>query len=344
MKIKYGKIIALTTLLLAHSATADEVITTDGARLVGNIKLIDKGTIHLETSYAGTLKISQEQVASFSTEQPRVVRLESGTIMSGPVESSGNGKLKITSEDGVLETNTAQVAATWVPGAEDPQVLRNRREWRYDASLDLTGRSGNVDKFRLGTSLNAELKGPNDTLAFFFEYEQAEEEGFKTEDRAGGGASYESFFSKILGWYGRTELETDRIDNIKFRSTTAGGLSYRLINKDRQSLIARSGVGYRYTAFTNNAADESSPTVDFGLAHRYEFENLFVMKNDLTYVPAIDDYTNYRVVHDSGFEIPIGSGENWKLRMGVTNEYESESTTDEKLDTRYYTRMIYSWR
>jgi len=344
MKPNYGKILALVTLLFAQSATADEVITTDGARLVGNITLIDKGTIHLDTSYAGSLKIAQEQVASFSTEEPRVVRLESGTIMAGPVQSSGNGKLKISSEDGVLETSTAKVAASWNPGAEDPEVKRNRREWRYDASLDLTGRDGNTDKFRIGAGLDAVLKGPNDTLAFFFEYEQAEEEDLKTEDRAAGGASYESFFSKILGWYARTELETDRIDSVKFRSTSAGGLSYRLINKDKQSLVARSGLGYRYTAFTDNTDDESSPTIDFGLAHRYEYKDMFVMENDLTFVPAIDDFSNFRVVHDSGIEIPIGSGENWKLRMGIKNEYESETAAEEKLDTSYYTRMIYSWR
>ena len=115
MKLKYACILALFSLLLAHSVSADEVITIDGARLVGNITLIDTGTIHLDTSYAGTLKIAQEQVASFSTELPRVVRLESGTVMAGPIESSTNGKLKIKSEDGVLETNTTKVAATWSP-------------------------------------------------------------------------------------------------------------------------------------------------------------------------------------------------------------------------------------
>lgn len=344
MKLIQGSLFALVSLLFAPIGLADEVITTDGATLVGTITLIDKGSIHLDTSYAGTLKISQEQVASFSTEEARVVRLQSGTVMAGPIESSENGKLKITSEDGVLETNITKVAATWAPGTEDPEVARNRREWRYDASLDLTGRDGNVDKFRLGTNLNAELKGPNDTLAFFFEYEQAEEETVKTEDRAAGGASYESFFSKVLGWYTRTELETDNIDNIKLRSTSAGGLSYRLINKDKQSLVARSGMGYRYTAFDDDSEHESSPTIDFGLAHQYSFKNFLVMENDLTLVPAIDDFSNYRVVHDSGVEIPIGMGDNWKLRMGIMNEYESESTTDERLDTRYYTRMIYSWR
>lgn len=332
------------TLISSCLICADTVVTKDGATLTGTITLIDKGTIHLETSYAGTLKIRQEQVASFSTDEPVVVRLESGTVMSGPVEASGDGKLKITSEDGVLETSTAKVAAGWGPGAEDPEVKRNRREWRYDASFDLTGRQGNADRVALATGLNARLKGPNDELAFFFRYEQAEEEETKTDDRAIGGASYESFFSKILGWYARTELETDRIDDIKFRSTSAGGLSYRLINKDKQNLVLRSGLGYRYTAFTTDIEDESSPTIDFGLAHDYEFKNLFVMANDLTYEPSIDDFGNYRIVHDSGIEVPLGSSQNWKIRMGVRNEYQSVTTAEEKLDTSYYTRMIYSWR
>ncbi|MFP4156285.1 MAG: YdiY family protein [Opitutales bacterium] len=323
---------------------ADVVITKDGSRLTGEITLIDKGAIHLKTAYAGALKISQDQVDSFETESPVTVRLQSGTIMSGPVESSTGGKLKISSEDGVLETNTSKIAASWSPGSEDPAVVRNRREWRYDASVDLAGKSGNVDKFGVGIGLDAELKGPNDALAFFFDYEQAEEENNKTADRAAGGASYESFFSKIFGWYARTELEMDNIQNIKFRSTTGGGLSYRLMNTDRQSLVLRSGLGYRYTGFDDNSADESSATLDFGLAHRYEFKDLFVMRNDLTYVPSVDDFTNYRFVHDTGIEVPIGSSQNWKLRFGINNEYLSETTADEKLDTSYYTRMIYSWR
>ncbi|MFW6217793.1 MAG: DUF481 domain-containing protein [Verrucomicrobiota bacterium] len=216
-----NSLIALALTLTAAHAPADTVLTTDGARLTGTITLIDKGTIHLDTPYAGSLKIDQEQVASFETKEPVFVRLQSGTVMSGPVQSSGNGKLKIRSQDGVLETDTARVTASWSPDAEDPEVVRNRREWRYDASLDLTGRSGNTDKFAFGAGLNAQLKGPDDTLAFFFEYEQADTEGEKTEDRTAGGASYESFFSRIVGWYARTELEQDRIDAMLRRAMKA---------------------------------------------------------------------------------------------------------------------------
>ncbi|NBB80618.1 MAG: DUF481 domain-containing protein [Verrucomicrobia bacterium] len=339
---KYLPILLLP--LFAYSAAfADRVRTVDGAELTGTITLIDKGVIHLDTSYAGTLKIKQDQVASFESDEPRVVRLASGTVMAGPISSDGQNTLRIRSEDGVLETDTAKVTTAWSPDSEDPEVVRNRRAWRYQASVDLNGRDGNTERFAFGSNLRAELKGPNDTLALFFNYEQAEEDDNKTEDRIAGGASYESFFSPIFGWYVRTELEADRIDNISLRSTNAGGLSYRLINKDHQSLIARSGLGYRFTSFTDNAEDESSATLDFGLAHTYRYNEIFKMQNELTYVPAIDDFGNYRVVHDSGVEVPVGSSENWKLRFGIRNEYLSETSAEEKLDTSYYSRMIYSW-
>ena len=335
--------IVLASLLTSTLASADVVRTLDGAQLTGTITLIDQGVIHLDTTYAGTLKIKQEQVESFASDQPRVVRLASGTVMAGPIASDSQGNILIQSDDGVLETSPAKVAAAWTPGAEDPESIRNRREWRYEASVVLTGKSGNTEKYRLGTSFDAVLKGPNDALAFFFEYEQAEDEGNKTEDRMAGGGSYESFFSEVLVWYVRTELETDPIDNIDLRASTGAGLSYRLIKKDHQTLVARTGLGYRYTAFDDHSEAESSATLDFGLAHSYRFGEYFKMKNDLTFVPATDDFANYRIVHDSGVEIPVGSGENWKLRMGIKNEYESESTAEKKLDTSYYTKMIYSW-
>lgn len=340
-----SRLINISTLVLIGSlASADVVRTTDGAQLTGTITLIDKGIIHLDTAYAGTLKIKQDQVESFQSDEPRVLRLDSGTVMAVSIEGGSDGTIRIQSEDGVLETSTAKVAAAWAPGSVDPEIERNTRKWRYNASFDLTGKSGNTDKYRIGSSLRAELKGPNDTLAFFFEYEQAEENDNKTEDNIAGGASYESFFSEILGWYVRTELESDRIEDVKLRSSSAAGLSYRLINKEHQTLIARTGIGYRYTAYdSEDRNDDSSATLDFGLSHMYQFSNKFKMKNDLTYSPAIDDFRNYRVVHDSGLEIPVGSGDNWKVRMGIKNDYDSNTSADEKLDTSYYTRMIYSW-
>jgi putative salt-induced outer membrane protein YdiY len=348
MKQKLLTIGAILT--LTFPTMADVVITHDGARLTGQISLIDAGLIHLETAYAGMLEIKQEEVASFETDEPVFVRLASGTTMSGPVQSSGNGTLKIQSEDGTLETDMTRVAASWSPMEEDPQIVQLRakeealrRQWKFRGGIDMLGKSGNSEELSLGLNFKAKLKSPNDELAFYSEYEEREKNGEKTEDRLAGGISYESFFSEHLGWYVRTQLETDAIDRIDLRSTNGAGLSYRLINKEHQKLVARSGLGYRYTAYEDGKENESSPTLDFGLAHSYRLNRIFSMENDLSYVPSTDDFGQYRVVHDSGIEIPVGSGDNWKIRLGIKNEYESQPAAEKNLDSTYYTRMIYSW-
>lgn len=346
-KLRFG----LTALLaICTTALADVVITKDGARLTGNISRIDQGIIHLETAYAGTLEIKQDLVRSFDTETAMVVRLASGTTMAGAVQSSGDGKLKIQSEDGTLETDLGRVSASWSPGAEDPQVVAQRaqlaslkRKWKFKGGLDVLGKSGNSEELAIGAQFNAKLKSPNDELALFAEYEQREQEGNKTEDRMAGGLSYESFYSEHYGWYVRERLETDKIDNIEFRATTGAGISYRLINKENQSLQLRSGLGHRYTGYDNGNTNESSATLDFGLAHRYQHNKSFTIENNITYVPSLDDFGNYTIIHDSGIEIPVGSGNQWSIRMGIKNDYDSQPAAQKKLDTTYYTRMIYSW-
>ena len=336
--------------LIAGSLTADTVVTKDGAQLTGTITKIDAGMIYMNTDYAGTLEIDQSKVASFSTVNPVFVRLASGSTMSGPVELTGNGTLKIASEDGTLETDMDRVVASWGPDTEDPKLTKLRaskealqRKWKYQGGLDLLGQTGNNEEFTVGLNLEAKLKGPQDELAFFAEYENRETNGITAEDRIAGGVSYESFFSEHYGWYARTELEKDDADRIDFRSTSAVGASFRVINKDYQTLVLRSGLGYRNTTFSNATPNESSATLDFGLNHMYRHNDVFVMNNKLTFVPSIDDFAQYRIVHDSGIEVPVGSSQNWKMRFGIKNEFDSEPAANEKLDTTYYTRMIYAW-
>lgn len=326
-------------------ANADTVTTKDGSTLNGTITLIDKGAIHIDTKYAGKLILKQDEVATFETEAPVVVRLESGTKMAGPVSASSDGKLKIQSEDGVLETNTSKIAASWAPGDIDPEIDRNTRKWKYDLALNLSGKDGNTDKFHLGTELDVRLKGPDDELRFGFEYEQGDENDNKTDDRALGRIGYERFSKNNVGWYVHNALETDKISDIYMRSTTGAGASYRVINNDKQTLIARSGLGYRFTDFeTDDKDNDSSATFEAGLEHSYQYKELCYLENKLYYSPALDDFGNYRAIHDSSLKIPVGNGESFWIRMGIKNEYESETSAEEKLDTSYYTKLIYSWK
>lgn len=338
-----GSVILVCLCLAIATTRADVVRTKEGAELIGTITLIDQGRIHLETSYAGLLKIKQDRVETFEFTEPRVLRLKSGSVIAGSVRKPDDLTLRIVSEEGVLETSVSEVAAAWRPDDEDPEIVRNQRRWHGKSSFDLIGRSGGTDSFRVGATLEMDLKSPKDTLSFFFEYEEAEENGNKVDSNIEAGMSYESFFRKVHGWYLRSRFETDPIDDIQLRSTFGTGISYRILNAPHKRLVFRTGVGYRQTTYDSDIENESVTVLDLGLLHRYKYKNHFEMRNSLTAVPTSDDFSNYRLVQDSYVEMPIGREGNWKIRIGIKNEYENVAQEEEELDTGYYTKMVYSW-
>lgn len=345
----------LTTLLvigLIFSAwlSADMVITTDGSRLTGTIQKIDEGSVVLETDYAGTLTIAQEKVASIETDEPIFVRLQSGATLKGAVQRTGDNRLRLISPDGTLETDMQRVQNSWRPDATDPEIVRKEaeiarlsRRWIYEATFDMLGRSGNTSEFGMGSNFSANLKGPDDSLRFYGLYEYRERNNARTADRVVGGGEYENFPTKFYGWYLRSQLDTDRIRQIDLRSNSAGGASFRLINKEKQSLTTRAGIGYEYTSFTSNTPNSSEGVVDLGLNHRKQLNGIFLLRNRLVVTSAFDDFSDYRAVHESSLEFPIGTSRFWSVRTGITNEYESKPEAAKRLDTIYFTRMVLTW-
>ncbi|HKB91717.1 MAG TPA: hypothetical protein VKC60_14460, partial [Opitutaceae bacterium] len=70
---------------------ADTVETKDGSKLIGKITKIEDGVIQLDTTYAGTLKIKQDNVAGFSTDAPLNVAFKGGNTLVGKVDNTQTG-------------------------------------------------------------------------------------------------------------------------------------------------------------------------------------------------------------------------------------------------------------
>src|SRR3954469_25774013 len=71
-------LVAITSALFA-----DTVEIKNGARVIGKIGRIDAGTVEIDTTFAGTIKIKQSEVTSITTDAPVAVRLASGTRFDG---------------------------------------------------------------------------------------------------------------------------------------------------------------------------------------------------------------------------------------------------------------------
>lgn len=328
----------MALLIPLASSFGDVVETQDGARLVGTLKSIDGGKITLETAYAGTLEIDAAQVASFSTDNPVFLRLESGNTMSGVVQSNPDGTMSIRNQDGTMNTTMDRVTQSWGMDEEDPRVLAEQskqRKWQYRLAADVSGKGGNNDESSLGFRGNATLAGPNDKLVFYASYFRSEQNDVKTDDETIGGVRYESFVIGDLGWYTRAEFENDEFENLDLRSTAGGGLTYRFINEDNHNLTGRFGGAYRYQSFLDGT-DAEDLTVDLGLSHNYSHNEYWSVDTEITLNPAISDFGDFVLKQNTVFLVPIPNTW-WAFNFGFGNDYNSEPGIGfDEWDYRYF--------
>lgn len=339
---------ALAALLLTLTAvarvSADVVETKNGARIVGKVTKIDAGTVEVATDFAGPLKIKQSEVTAITTDAPVSVRLESGTRIDGRVTGGANGALQVAGADGTINTTVDKVAATWPAGAQDPQIAALTRNWAYEASVDIAGKTGNKEQLGTAGAVRATMKTPQDTLLFYSAYNREVSEGVKSSDQFKAGIDYTNNFAGRRSWYARDEGGFDRVKDIQLYNVAGVGLGYDFLKEPKHLLTGRAGLSYRYEAYNNPATpDVSSAGLDFGLNHEWELTNSKIV-NRLSYVPLFDDFGNFRITHESFYEIPLANPA-WKLRLGLANDYNSQPGVGvDKLDTSYFTRLVLSWK
>ncbi len=334
-------LLVVISLILA-SAHADVVETKNGSRLVGAVTQVEGGNVHLKTDYAGDLVIKQSDVSSITTDKPISVRLKSGTVLQGTL-STDAGAVKISGADGQLSTTVDKVAATWAAGGEDPETAALRRHWKYEAALDVTGKTGNKEQLGTAVSARATLKTPQDTLQFYTAYDRQVVDGSTSADQFKAGVDYQNNFSGKKSWYVRDEGGFDRVKGVNLYNVAAFGVGYDLIKEPKHTLTVRSGISYRYEGYRDPTTEDiSSAGLDLGLAHEWEFKNSKLV-NRVALVPTFEDLGNFRLTHESFYEMPLVSPF-WKLRLGVSNDYNSQPGIGvEKLDTSYFTRFVLTW-
>ena len=336
-------LLAACAALATARMSADIVETKDGARLMGKVTKIDGGSVYLTTKYAGDITVKQSEVAGIATDTPLVVRLASGTVLQGSLATEA-GALKISGPDGQLATQVEKVAATWPVGQEDPLIAATRRHWSYEATLDIAGKTGNSQQLGTAGALRATLKTPQDTLQLYTAYNRQVTDGTKSADQFAAGIDYQDNFSGKTSWYARDEGGFDRVKDIKLYNTAALGMGYDYLKEPKHLLTFRAGLSYRYEGYNNPThAALSSAGLDFGLNHEWEFKTSKLVDR-LTYTPAFEDFGNFRITHESYYELPLADPQ-WKLRLGLSNDYTSQPGPGvERLDTLYFTRFVLNWK
>jgi hypothetical protein len=338
----------LALALLAGPAFADRIELNDGSIVIGKLLSAEEGKFKVETTFAGTIEIAQDKIKVFTTDKAVNVQLASGSSVLGKVQAAETG-IAVVATDGQMSAPTGKVAAVWQEGADGPETRKlkeaadkQKRQWKYEASLAVTGRTGGAEKFGGVLGFKATLESAQDKLIFNLAAEKAEDNGVETANRQLAGADYSAFFSDKNVWYVRSSIEKDAIKALDLRSSTGFGVGRKLIKKSMQDLEVRFGLSYLYETYANGTKFDS-PGLDIAVIHAYQFKT-GKLNNTLTYTPTFKDIGNYRIHHETTYEMPI-TASLWKLKMGITNDYTSPPQPGiDRLDTLYFTSLILNWQ
>lgn len=316
----------------AEPSLEDRVDVLGGAVLVGQIEQIDGGFLHLNTDYAGAVRIELEKVERVTLAVQRDLSLPPDI----PVFTGTHPNLVLPERIRTKDTAVKDKESTSV---EEPLP----RGWTFEGGINLTGKQGNSERLDLALVLKAELEREYDRINFYSRYSYGTNRGVRSSDELILGGRYTSFFFEKTGIFVRQETEQDDFEGIRLRNTSAAGITRRIRNVNDLRLEARAGFSYRYEDYVNDGS-EDFPGMDLGLEVNWRFVEWARFRGTYTYLPSIRKLDDFIIEQDSGFNVPLDESEFWKLRFGVTSQYNNAPDHGrEKLDLRYYARLIASW-
>jgi len=334
----------------ASVALGDQIFLKDGSVIVGQLQTVANGKITIKTDFAGDLTIESEKVQGITTDNPFSIELKTGDRTAGKLGYTPQGSQKIASETlGPINIQIDQVSTLWAKGGINPEVAAMRaalekNPWSARIQFGLDGQSGNTERTAINGRAEINRKTKTDRLLLYAQGRSSRENGVDTVKEIIGGLKLEVDVSQQWFTFGSVEFEFDEFENIDLRTTISGGFGYFVIREPNEEFKLRGGLGFQQENFsTGDSQDEA--VADMGWDYRKEIAPWLMFTHSVSFFPTFEDVEDYRFVMNNAGEIPLGNDQNWKLRLGVRNDYNSIPKSGvERLDTYYYVNILLDWK
>jgi putative salt-induced outer membrane protein YdiY len=331
-------------------AVADIVTLADGSRLVGSIEQLADGKLKLTTDFAGTLEIDAAKVVAIETDGAVNVGLATGDCLVGPMRPAPAGDgATVETAMGDVPVGMDNVKAIWPKDGKSPEVLAmeaaaEAKAPKWSASLEAGANLTEGNTETLEARGRAELRRTTDVdlLKFYLSGDYGEQNDVRSIAEVKGGAYYEHVLGEQKRWfaYGSTDAEYDEFENLDLRLLISVGGGYYWIREEDHELKTRAGIGYKHESFKNGVVEDDA-MLDVGLDYRLDITPWLQLLHATTYYPTLSSLDDYRLVSDTGFLIPLGNSEVWKLKLGALYEYNAIPQPGfERLDQTYYGNIV----
>lgn len=335
----------LAAALLAPVTAADELLLKDGSRILGTVLRKEGATLEFQTSFAGILKVSWDQIRELRTEKPAQVLLDNDEVISARVFSNTPG-------------NTAVQAAPDAPprNFEPAQVAHiNPEPWRLGQGFRFSGRvnfalesqRGNTDEDEIDVDGNLLWRRKYDRFILTGELEHDKNNGRTTADNWTLSGKYDHFITRK--WYYGAYLfaEADDFADLTLRLGAGPGFGYQFFESKELNLSVETGLIRVYEDFQTQDNDNYWATGWMINFDKYVLPEVF-KSYQLQLYHRNNGLWNLYDTGDliwntwTGLRFPLILGLVASTEMKV--EYDSGAAPDaDEVDTTYTLKLGYQW-
>ncbi|MBN7796988.1 DUF481 domain-containing protein [Parahaliea mediterranea] len=338
------------SLLAAHVALAgaaeggqqpsDEITLKNGSRIIGTVTDTRAGVITVETEFAGTLSIQQDQVAAMSTHEPVVMQLEDGIVVQNQPIVVRDDELLLPPG---LAPETRYPLANLLVVNPEPWELGDGYKWTGLVSAALTIEQGNTDTEEFDYRLESVWRSLRDRFTTKMNGEVDEANGVKNAENWKAIAKYDYFLEDPTWYTGiNAAAEADDFADLDLRYYVGPYIGHQFYEEPKLTLSAEAGAVYVNENFIV-ADDKEYPGLNWTVNATSNVlggdSRLYLDHNGIL---NLDDAGDLIMNTTFGLAFPLMFS--IEAAAEVLIEYDSGVPADvEEVDQTYRFRLGYTW-
>ncbi len=306
----------LLILLALSAAHADTVVVETGDRLNGEIRKLEDGKLHLDTSYAGSILIEWEKITEIISDSAYQLETETGHRLQGTIHLR-NGNIRIVGDE--VEEEAPASLVTKIVRLEDNKPPGFWKTLDGTVGLGYSFGHGNSDQTQVALSGRADYRQDHyaihgDLDSIFATLDDAER-----QSRHALNTRYDRFLSSRVFAFGLVALERNFRQRLDLRSRLGGGFGWNLVKDRKSTFDVLTGFTWTNEQFRTEEG-ENLPRSNTGEGlFGFEWKSSALwgvrLSTRLTAHPNLVETGRYRIEYDSEVRIPLVAGFTWNFRL-----------------------------
>jgi putative salt-induced outer membrane protein YdiY len=211
-------------------------------------------------------------------------------------------------------------------------------EWKGNITAGFNSTNGNSYNEQDNISINAVRRSKKTRLRFGGIYLAACDEDSSTGDKKTTEenftlkSKYDYFFSRKMFAYLSGSLKKDHIADLDYRTIYGSGLGYQWIEDESLKFSTAAGLALlkeKYTSKINGTFQvtrSDNLSLQFGYNYLWKPNQNMVVLSNLSYTPAIDDFSDYFLTFDT--ELRVSITKSFHTSFKYILDYDSEPGDD----------------